>query len=84
MREAADALAAQAVDMADDAFVVECREFTRAWNTLPQPLAGLRKDALRRIRSEAAANGVVMRFIAQRLRIDPNRLSKLTRPAVAS
>lgn len=84
MREAADRLAAKAADLTDAEFVAECREFTRDWNTLPWPLAGMRRAALRRLRLAASKNGQMAWWVARQLGIDPNRFSKLTRPESAS
>lgn len=83
MTAAAQQLAERYPDLDPDEFVEATRAFTRRFNTLPPVLSRLRREALRKIRDEGAAEGRLIKWVARRAGFAPHRFSKLTRAAEA-
>ncbi len=80
MKEAALVLRSRIADLPADEVIAECHAFWQEWGTVPQPLAALRKAALRQVRERGTSNGQKIGWIARNLGFSPNRFSRLTRP----
>ncbi len=59
-------------------FLAECDAFLARWHTMPKPLSDQRKVHLRKLKEQARQDGRMVRWIAEHLRFNPNRFSKLT------